>query len=201
MSTSERQLRPPAIVHPVREMASFVALTFGITWSLVGAALLVPDWIIAHFGPINDRSPLFYLAVRVPNIAAITLSLSVGGWSCLRRLLALLPIVVLNLGPSRGLSWFSMRRHAPAKDAVASVSGPNGCDVGGICHAGGRHLVQRSARHRDALVDQRTDPGACSLAEPRAPARYARVFGTLCLISNVIVPLPGRRVSPARFRR
>lgn len=69
-------------------IAIFLALTFGITWTIGGAAVLAPDWVDAHFGPLTSGSPLFYLAVWAPNIAAIIVTLATLGWAGIVDLLA-----------------------------------------------------------------------------------------------------------------
>jgi uncharacterized protein len=68
------------------EIYVFVALTFGLTWAIGAAAMLAPDWFNMHFGPFNNRSPSFYLAVWAPDIAAVVITLATGGWSALRDL-------------------------------------------------------------------------------------------------------------------
>lgn len=55
----------------------FVVLTFGITWTIGASVMLAPDWSNNHLGPFSNRSPMFYLAVWAPNIAAIALSVFV----------------------------------------------------------------------------------------------------------------------------
>lgn len=70
------------------EMALFLALTFGITWSIGTLSVLFPSWFLAQFGPINRASPVFYVMVWAPNIAALILTLTLGGWSGLKDLFA-----------------------------------------------------------------------------------------------------------------
>lgn len=65
----------------------FLVLTFGITWSIGATAMLAPDWFNLRFGPFNNRAPMFYLAVWAPNIAAVAITLSTGGWPGIRDLL------------------------------------------------------------------------------------------------------------------
>jgi uncharacterized protein len=64
----------------------FLALTFGLTWTIAATAILAPDWFNSHFGQLNNRSPMFYLAVWSPDIAAIVVTLAYGGWSAIRIL-------------------------------------------------------------------------------------------------------------------
>lgn len=88
MTVAEDHRAGDTSAHPWRAIMIFVAITFGITWSLVAGALLAPDWMIAHFGPMDDRSPLFYIAVWAPNIAAVIMTLLASGWSALGDLVA-----------------------------------------------------------------------------------------------------------------
>lgn len=68
------------------EIYVFLALTFGLTWAIAATAILAPDWFNTHFGPLNNRSPMFYLAVWAPDIAAVVITLATGGWSAIRDL-------------------------------------------------------------------------------------------------------------------
>jgi uncharacterized protein len=65
----------------------FLALTFGLTWTIAAAAILAPDWFNSHFGLLTNRSPMFYLAVWAPDIAAVVVTLVTGGgWLAIRDL-------------------------------------------------------------------------------------------------------------------
>ena len=66
----------------------FLALTFGITWSIGATSVLAPDWFHTQFGPLNATAPLFYLMVCAPNIAAITVVLGTSGWPGIKDLFA-----------------------------------------------------------------------------------------------------------------
>ena len=68
------------------EIYVFLVLTFGLTWAIGATAMLAPDWFNMHFGPFNNRSPMFYLAVWSPDIAAVAITLATGGWTALRDL-------------------------------------------------------------------------------------------------------------------
>ena len=70
------------------EVALFLAITFGITWSIAVLVLGFSTWFEAHFGALNSASPFFYAAVWAPNVAAITLTSARGGWPSLRDLLS-----------------------------------------------------------------------------------------------------------------
>lgn len=65
----------------------FVALTFAITWTIGAAAMLTPGWFNSHLGAFNNRSPIFYLAVWAPNIAAIAITAVAGGWPAIRDII------------------------------------------------------------------------------------------------------------------
>jgi uncharacterized protein len=69
-------------------IAIYLALTFGLTWSIGGTAMLAPDWFSATFGGFNGRAPMFYLAVWAPNIAALAVTLLISGWSGITDLLS-----------------------------------------------------------------------------------------------------------------
>lgn len=66
----------------------FLALTFLITWGVIGLYLLAPGQASAWFGEISGSHPLFFLATWAPAIAAFALVLAHGGASGLRRFLS-----------------------------------------------------------------------------------------------------------------
>lgn len=68
------------------EVALFLAITFGITWSIAVMALGFSAWFEAHFGPLTSSSPFFYVAVWAPNIAALVLTGVRGGGAALKDL-------------------------------------------------------------------------------------------------------------------
>ncbi|MCC5888819.1 MAG: CPBP family intramembrane metalloprotease [Gammaproteobacteria bacterium] len=70
------------------EVLLFVVLTFGITWGLAGLFFAFPAWIESIFGPPSAIHPLFVIAVWSPNIAAVALVLTRGGWPVLKDLLS-----------------------------------------------------------------------------------------------------------------
>jgi len=70
------------------EIALYLAITFGITWSIAIIVLGFPDWFVAHFGQLTSSSPFFYAAMWAPNVAAITLTAAHGGWAGLKDLFA-----------------------------------------------------------------------------------------------------------------
>jgi hypothetical protein len=56
----------------------FVALTFGITWTIGATAMFAPDWFKMHFDSFNTSSPIFYLEVLAPDIASVAITLPIG---------------------------------------------------------------------------------------------------------------------------
>ena len=56
-----------------RTLASFLALTFGLSWGVILLALLFPEQIFAIFGEVSRTNPLFILAVYAPGIAGVLL--------------------------------------------------------------------------------------------------------------------------------
>ena len=68
------------------EIWRFLAIAFGITWSIAVVVLGFPGWFTAHFGELSRTSPFFYAAVWAPNVAAITLSATRGGWPAVKDL-------------------------------------------------------------------------------------------------------------------
>jgi uncharacterized protein len=64
----------------------FLGLTFVLTWTIAATAIFAPDWFNTHFGPLNNHSPMFYLAVWSPDIAAVVVTLATGGWLAIQNL-------------------------------------------------------------------------------------------------------------------
>ncbi|MCA9872693.1 MAG: CPBP family intramembrane metalloprotease [Anaerolineales bacterium] len=56
-----------------KTLASFLAITFGLTWGLAALLFLFTDQIVAIFGEISASNPLFILAVYAPGIAGVLL--------------------------------------------------------------------------------------------------------------------------------
>ena len=96
----------------------FLALTFGITWSIGATSVLAPDWFNTHFGPLNTRAPLFYLMVWAPNIAAITVVSMTIGWSGISDLFAR-----LCRWRVRPWVWIVARGFYPALMVVVEILG------------------------------------------------------------------------------
>lgn len=72
---------------PTPALMVFVALTFAITWSLIGLYVLQPEWASQTFGAISGSHPIFFLATWAPAIAALTLVLYFAGWPGLKAFL------------------------------------------------------------------------------------------------------------------
>lgn len=68
------------------EVALFLAITFGITWSIAVLVLGFSAWFETHFGPLTSSSPFFYAAVWAPNIAALVLTSTRGGAAAVKDL-------------------------------------------------------------------------------------------------------------------
>ena len=72
----------------IRSLFPYLAITFGLTWGIVGLLILFPDQTTALFGELSAKNPLFILAVYAPAIAAFTLVIRQGGLPGLRRYLS-----------------------------------------------------------------------------------------------------------------
>lgn len=62
-----------------RAIPVFLAITFTITWGVVGFYILAPGTAVAWFGEISGAHPLFFLATWAPAIAAFALILYHAG--------------------------------------------------------------------------------------------------------------------------
>ena len=77
---------------PDRALIYYVAMTFAITWGLIGIYIFFPKQAASLLGEISGSHPIFFLATWAPAIAAFTLVLTHGGTSGLKAFLArLLP--------------------------------------------------------------------------------------------------------------
>lgn len=70
----------------------FIAVTFAITWGVIGSYIFWPEAMTARFGEISGAHPFFFLATWAPAIAAFTLVLLYGGVSGLKGFLSRLLI-------------------------------------------------------------------------------------------------------------
>lgn len=66
----------------------FVALTFAITWGVIGSYIFWPDAMSARFGALSGAHPFFFLATWAPAVAAFAVVTLYGGLAGLRRFLS-----------------------------------------------------------------------------------------------------------------
>lgn len=71
-----------------RALLVFLALTFAITWGVIGSYIFWPEAMSARFGEISGAHPLFFLATWAPGIAAVAVVLAAGGVSGLHQFLS-----------------------------------------------------------------------------------------------------------------
>ncbi len=72
---------------PFKSLMPFFLITFGLAWGIFALFILLPESIVAVFGEISGRHPLFVLAVYAPAIAAFTVIIYHSGVRGLRRYL------------------------------------------------------------------------------------------------------------------
>ena len=82
---------------PSHALIGFFALTFAITWGVVGMYIIVPEWASSSFGEINGSHPFFFLATWAPAISAFALVLFYGG---LKGFKAFLSRLLIWRGPA-----------------------------------------------------------------------------------------------------
>ncbi|WP_050927731.1 CPBP family intramembrane glutamic endopeptidase [Aestuariivita boseongensis] len=63
----------------------FVAITFAITWGIIGSYILWPDAMSARFGAVSGSHPLYFIATWAPAIAGLSVVLISAGFSGLKR--------------------------------------------------------------------------------------------------------------------
>ena len=100
------------------DVALFLAITFGITWSIAVLVLGFTEWFEAHFGALTSSSAFFYAAVWAPNVAAVTLTSIRGGWPAVKDLLARL--VRLRVG---AWVWLAAIAFYPALMMIVQLIG------------------------------------------------------------------------------
>jgi uncharacterized protein len=54
-----------------KTLATFIALTFGLTWGLAALAILFTDQVTAIFGEVGLTNPLVILAIYAPGLAGV----------------------------------------------------------------------------------------------------------------------------------
>jgi len=86
--------------HDLRASAllPFLAITFLITWGLIGVYILVPETAAAALGEISGTHPVFFVATWAPAIVALLLVLLHSGLSGLRAFLSRLPMWRVSAG-------------------------------------------------------------------------------------------------------
>jgi uncharacterized protein len=72
---------------PVMSLWPFLLMTFGLAWGIFALFILLPEPIVAVFGEVSGRHPLFILAVYAPAIAAFTVITYHSGVPGLRQYL------------------------------------------------------------------------------------------------------------------
>lgn len=65
--------------HIWRQLGRFFLIVYAATWSICGVFILFPGPTQELFGRMTARHPAFYLAVYMPTLAAIGLTLAEGG--------------------------------------------------------------------------------------------------------------------------
>lgn len=56
-----------------KTLASFLAITFGLTWGIAALLIMFPNQIAAIFGEIGLNNPLVILAIYAPGFAGLSL--------------------------------------------------------------------------------------------------------------------------------
>jgi uncharacterized protein len=72
---------------PFASLAPFLLITFGLAWGIFALFILLPGPMVAIFGQVSGRHPLFILAVYAPAIAAFAIITYHSGVRGLRRYL------------------------------------------------------------------------------------------------------------------
>jgi membrane protease YdiL (CAAX protease family) len=67
------QTKPKPQNMTIKTLVPFLALTFGLTWGIAALLILFTDQIVAIFGEISMRNPLYILATWSPGIAGVLL--------------------------------------------------------------------------------------------------------------------------------
>jgi membrane protease YdiL (CAAX protease family) len=96
MSLASQKERPHRI--PSTALFGFLALTFLITWGLIGFYVLAPETASARFGEISGSHPFFFLATWAPAISGFALLLHYSGTAGLRAFLTRLFLWRVSIG-------------------------------------------------------------------------------------------------------
>jgi len=89
---------PSSKTVPVSALVLFLAVTFLITWGVIGTYIIAPDMAVGTFGEISGAHPLFFLATWSPAIAAFVVVALHGGVQGLRAFLARLLMWCVSWG-------------------------------------------------------------------------------------------------------
>jgi membrane protease YdiL (CAAX protease family) len=73
---------------PSYALSIFAALTFSVTWGVIGSYIYFPDQATATFGEMSGSHPLYFLATWAPGITGILLVFAFGGMTGLRAFLS-----------------------------------------------------------------------------------------------------------------
>jgi membrane protease YdiL (CAAX protease family) len=72
---------------PLRALVPYLAIAFGLAWTILGLYVFLPAGMTSVFGPLSGNHPLFFLAVYAPALAAFGLVVRYQGVAGLRRFL------------------------------------------------------------------------------------------------------------------
>jgi uncharacterized protein len=72
----------------IKSLPAFLLISFGLAWGIMGLFIFNSEQMIAIFGPVSGRHPLFILAVYAPAIAALCLVYWAEGISGIKRFLS-----------------------------------------------------------------------------------------------------------------
>ena len=73
---------------PFASLASFLLITFGLAWGILGFFIFLPKQATSMFGELTGQHPLFYLCVYAPAIAAFAIVGYFGGYRGLKGFLS-----------------------------------------------------------------------------------------------------------------
>ncbi len=73
---------------PTIALVPFLALTFALSWTIVGSYIIFPDAMSARFGRLSGDHPLYFLATWGPALSALVLVALYTGTSGLRAFLS-----------------------------------------------------------------------------------------------------------------
>jgi hypothetical protein len=92
MEMEDAQHSGPRRPVPFLALMPFFAITFAITWVLIGFYIYFPETATARFGEISGSHPVFFLATWAPAISALLVVFFVAGLAGVRSFLSRLLI-------------------------------------------------------------------------------------------------------------